>query len=629
MSSVVAARRRVARTGGPRGPRVPWWGPGPAPHRRWPGVTIEIPATWAAARQRWEMPDGAYYFDAEAADKACDFFPTFLTHHQGEWAGQAFELGDYQRILVRAVFGWKRTSDGLRRFRKVFLFVAKGNGKSPLGSGIGLYLALCDEERGAEVYAVASDKDQARIVHDSAKVMVEQSADLGALCEVLRDSIYCPQARSFYKVLSADSAGKHGVRPHGVVFDELHAQRDRDLFEALERSLVKRRQPLLLMLSHAGDDDEGICAEEYEYAKRVLSGTIRDETYYPMVFEAGPKDDWALPATWAKANPHLGITVKRDGFEAACRAAQEEPRKRNDFLRFHLNRWVGQALAWIPVEWWDERCRTEFRDQDLVTLACAAGLDMAQKIDFAAFVVDCIEFLPQQKDVLEVVVGEEGQERQTVSMSLNYRVYSRAFYWLPEDSLRERERESGLPLSVWRDQGHLVATSGASIDYDRVYRDITEKIAPRFPLLKQGQIGYDPAFATDIANRLRDRAGFTTVEVLQNYKHLSEPCQVFEALVKAGRWRHDGHPVLRWNVENVAVKRDDAGRIRPVKPRRGSRRIDGVVAAIMGLSRLIGQPERKRSRYEEHDPRVLDVEELRAEEARRIEEGRHQDGAEE
>jgi phage terminase large subunit-like protein len=162
-----------------------------------------------------------------------------------------------------------------------------------------------------------------------------------------------------------------------------------------------------------------------------------------------------------------------------------------------------------------------------------------------------------------------------------------------------------------------VATSGGSIDYDRVYRDITQKIAPRFPLLKQGEIGYDPAFATDIANRLRDRGGFTTVEVLQNYKHFSEPSQVFEALVKSGRWQHDGHPILRWNVENVAVKRDDAGRIRPVKPRRASKRIDGVVAAIMGLSRLMVQPERKRSRYEDDDPRVLDLEELQRREEER------------
>lgn len=617
-SPAAASSRPTARRRRGRGRPAPWWGEGPPPHERWPGVTIEIRAVWSKKRERWESPDGRYYFDEAAADKACDFFPTFLSHHIGEHAGQPFELLDYQRaLIIRPIFGWKRATTGLRRFRFLFAFLPKGNGKSPLGSGIGLYLALCDDEPAAEVYAVAGDKDQAKVVHETAKVMVEESADLLELCQVLRDSIYCPKGRQSYKVLSADAPGKHGKRPHGVILDELHNQPNRDLFEALRKSLLKRRQPLFVMLSHAGDDDESICYEEYEYSKRLLSGTGSDESYLPVIFEAGPKDDWTKRRNWEKANPGFGITINPEIFEAECRAAQEEPRKRNDFLRFNLNRWVGQAVAWLPIEWWDERCAAELQDGHLQQLRCAAGLDMAQKIDFASFVIDFIEFLERGGEEIEVVTGEEGQAREVVSLSLNYRIYSRAWYWLPEDTLREREKESGLPLTLWREQGHLVATSGGSIDYDRVYRDITQKIAPRFPLLKQGEIGYDPAFATDIANRLRDRGGFTTVEVLQNYKHFSEPSQVFEALVKSGRWQHDGHPILRWNVENVAVKRDDAGRIRPVKPRRASKRIDGVVAAIMGLSRLMVQPERKRSRYEDDDPRVLDLEELQRREEER------------
>lgn len=593
MSSAAAASRTRARRPPPRGLRAPWWGKGPPPHERWPGATIEIPTKWSSARSRWESHEGRYYFDAAKADKVCDFFPTFLTHHIGEFSGRPFELLDYHRaLIVRPTFGWMRASDGFRRFRFVFVFVPKGAGKSPLGSGLGLFLTLCDDEPAAEVYAVAGDKDQAKVVHESAKVMVEESADLLELCEVTRDSIYCPGNRGFYRVLSADAPGKHGKRPHGIIFDELHNQPNRDLYEALRKSMMKRRQPLLLMLSHAGDDDESICAEEYEYAKRVLKGNSTDEQYLPVVFEAGPKDDWTKPAVWRKANPSFDVTISPDMFEAECKAATEEPRKRNDFLRFNLNRWVGQAVSWIPIEWWDARCLEESPASDdfLRGLRCAAGLDMAQKIDFAAFVATWIEFLEREREQIEVVTGEEGQDRQVVMMSLNYRIYSRAWYWLPEQTLKEREKETGLPLSIWRDAGHLVATSGGSIDYDRVYRDITEKIAPRFPLLKEGEVGYDPAFATDIANRLRDKAGMKTVEVLQNYRHLSEPCQVFEALVKTGKWRQDGHPILRWNVENVAVKKDDAGRIRPVKPRRAGKKIDGVVAGLMGLSRLMAPP---------------------------------------
>jgi phage terminase large subunit-like protein len=589
-SSLAAVSKRRAPSGNTRGRRpAPWWGDGPPPHERWPGVTIKIPAVWSAKNKRWESPDGRYYFDAAAADKACDFFPTFLTHHIGEFAGQSFDLLDYQRLLiVRPVFGWKRTSDGTRRFRYVFLFVPKGNGKSPLGSGLGLFLALCDDEAGAEVYAVAGDKDQAKVVHESAKVMVEQSADLMELCEVLKDSIYQPQSRSFYKVLSSDAAGKHGRRPHGVIFDELHNQRNRDLYEALRKSLLKRRQPLLFMLTHAGDDDETICYEEYEAAKRVLSGTSRDEAFLPVVFEAGDKEDWSKPKVWKKTNPGFGLTINPGMFAAECQAAQDEPRKRNDFLRFNLNRWVGTAVSWVPVEWWDA-CQKPIDEQQLVTLACAGGLDMAQKIDLASFVAAFRQPLEEAIKVEVVAENEAGQEERH-ELSLNYRVYVRPFFWLPEATVRDREREGFTLYRTWEEAGLLTVTEGASIDYDRVYKDIV-KIAERYPLLKQGEIGYDPAFATDIAARLRDKAGLKTVEVLQNYSHMNEPCHVFEALVKAGRVVHDGHKVLRWNVENVAVKRDDAGRVRPVKPRRATKKIDGVVATLMGLSRLMAVPE--------------------------------------
>ncbi len=607
MKSATAARKKAGRRPPSRRGPGAWWGDGPPPHQRWPGVTIEIPATWCAKRKRWESPDGRFYFDEAAADKACDFFPTFLRHHIGEFAGKPFELLEYQRLLiVRPVFGWKQVADGMRRFRVVFIFVPKGNGKSPLGSGLALYLTLCDDEPAAEVYVVAGDKDQARVVHESSKIMVEQSADLSELCEVLRDSLYSPQSRSFCQVLSSDASGKHGRRPHGVVFDELHNQKNRDLYEALRKSLLKRRQPLLLMLSHAGDDDETICYEEYETAKRVLSGTSKDDAFLPVVFETSEKDDWTKPVVWKKVNPGFGVTINPAIFASECRSAQEEPRKRNDFLRFNQDRWVGQAVAWIPLEWWDA-CQAQL-PAGYEAWRCAAGLDMAQKIDLASFVVDLQ--LPDDDVPLKIEVLSENEEtgqEERREVSLNYRVVSIPFFWLPEETVRDREREGFTAFRSWAEAGLLTITEGASIDYDRVFKDIRDRIAPRFPLLKEGEIGYDPAFATDIANRLRDRAGFKTVEVLQNYKHLSEPCQVFEALVKGRRWIHDGHALLRWNVENVAVKRDDAGRIRPVKPKRNAKKIDGVVAALMGLSRLMAIEEPAPSKYETREPVVIDM----------------------
>lgn len=554
---------------------------------RWPGVTIEFPSVWVGDRGRWESPDGRYYFDQAAADRACDFFPAFLKHHIGEFAGQVFTLRDDQAMLLtRPIFGWKRASDGQRRIRKVFAFCAKGYGKSPWGAGTGIYAARCDGESAAEVYAVAADREQGRTVHDNAKIMVENDPDLYHGAEITKDAIVWAATHSVYKVLSSDAATKHGMRPYVVIFDEFHAQRNRDLYEALKKSMVKRRQPLMIIITHAGNDDEGICYEEYEYAKRVLSGTIPDDTCLPVIFESSDRDDWTDPAVWARVNPGHGITVQHDGIAGECLEAQNEPRKKNDFLRYHLNRWVSQATAWIPIEWWDA-CELEaLNHEELQLLPCAAGLDMAQKIDLASFVMT---FRRRLATPLEVTVITEASD-QPIVQSLNFSLIVVPFFWIPENTMLEREREDNVPYSLWRDAGLVTATEGDVIDYDRMFRDITEKIAPRFPRLKGSEIGFDPAFATDMAQKLAG-AGYTTVEILQGYKHFSEPCHLFEGLLKAKRVEHAVHRLMRWNVENVAIKKDEAGRIKPVKPRGGRKRIDGVVATLMGLKLLSTQPD--------------------------------------
>jgi phage terminase large subunit-like protein len=594
VSTVTRPRRR--RAAAPP-TRPPWWGAGEAPLALWPGVTIEMPATWSRAHARWESPDGQYYFDLAAADRAVAFFPTFFTHHIGEFAGQPFTLLPYQaKLLTRPFFGWKRASDGLRRFRKIFAFLPKGAGKSPWGAGTGIYLTVCDNEPAAETYAVAGDKKQARIVFDNAKVLVETSPDLLEVCEPLRDSLYFSDTRSTYQVLSSDASTKHGFRPSAVIFDELHNQRNRNLYEALKKSMVKRRQPAMIIITHAGEDDESLCYEEYEYAKGVLAGSLEDDTCLPVIFEAGPDDDWADPAVWARVNPGHGITVKHDGLVQECAEALAEPRKRADFRRFHLNQWVSAATTWVPLEWWDACDEAVPSDAELVRQACALGIDMSQKIDLTAAVA--VFRLPLAADEtpieLEVKVEDEAAgELVTTTHSLNYRIAIVPMAWLPEETLRERVERDRVQYDVWRDQKFLRATEGAIIDADAVVRWITggpDDLVKRFPLMKQAQVGYDPAFATEIAVEL-GRRGFTCVEVLQNYKHMNEPCQAFEALVKAKRVLHGANPLLRWTLGNTAIRRDDAGRIRPVKPRKATKRIDPIVAVLMALSRLMATPD--------------------------------------
>lgn len=609
--AAVASSRKTARSGGRRTPPPRWWwGDGPPPGERWPGVTLDIPVTWSSANGRWETTGGRFYFDSAAADTAVEFFPDLLRHHIGEFAGRPFELMEYQiKLLTRPLFGWKRQADGLRRFRKVFGFLPKGAGKSPWAAGTGVYLARCDDEAAAEVYALANDRNQARTVHTNAKYMVEDSPILSEGVEILKDSIYWKDTRSTYQVLSSDASSAHGKRPHGLIFDELHGfsgDRDRELFEALKKSLIKRRQPVLLMISHSGTDDEGLCHEEYDYAKGVLSGTIPDDTHLPVVFEIKPGEDWTSPAVHARVNPGYGITVKADAVETECLEAQSDPRKQNDFKRYHCNAWVNQATAWIPVEWWDACAAPMPSIEELQAYPCATGTDMAQKIDLAAHVVAFK--LPLEEGeastTIEVVEGEPAGEPDRDAapkrhVSLDYRVVLMPLFFLPEDTLRERVQQDRVPYDLWAAEDLLDVVDGAIIGADAIVSRIVgpdgrSGLLKTFPRLKQAQHAYDPAFATDVALALRDGSGLTVVEVLQNYKHLSEACQVFEALVKAKRIIHGGHRLLRWNLENVAVKRDDAGRIRPVKPRRQTKRIDGIVAAIMAISRLMVLPVPRR-----------------------------------
>jgi phage terminase large subunit-like protein len=591
--SLAAKPRSGAPGAPPRPPAVlPWWaGLAAPPHKHWPGVTIEIPAVW---RGRWESPDGVYYYDKDAADFAEGFFPTMLRHHIGEFDGRPFELMDYQRyLIVRPLFGWKRAADHLRRFRKVFLAVPKGNGKSPFGAGLGLLLAFFDHEPSAEVYAMAADKKQAKIMHGDAKVMTERSPELNMICEVLSDSIKLRESTESFQVISSEASTKHGYRPHGIMMDEFHAQPDRELTDTLVRGMGKRRQPVLAMITTAGSDDESICYEEWEYARKVIKGTVADATYLPAVFELKKGEDWTDLEALKRVNPGYGVTIKADYFASELPAAQAEPRKQNSFKQLHCNLWTNSSVAWIPGEWWDACDEPLPSEEVLAGLPTAAGLDLAQKWDLACLAVTLRQRL-EQAQVVEILVEKPDGETEKRTVELNYRLIVVPHFWIPEETMREHEQKDGVPYKLEAAAGLITATDGAIIDYTRIHQDITTKIAKRFPRLKQAVIGYDPAFATDIASNLV-KSGYKVAEVLQNFGHLSESCQVFEALVKGRRVVHGGHAVLRRHVLDCAVKTDDAGRIRPVRPKRGGKmkHIDGVVATLIGSKMLATVPDHK------------------------------------
>jgi phage terminase large subunit-like protein len=246
------------------------------------------------ASRRPELPsvDDLYYFDEEAADRACEFFPRFLVHTKGQWAGNSFELLPWERYVVRQVFGWKRCADGLRRYRVVYIEIPRKNGKSEFVAGLGLLLLFCDGEPAAEVYSAAHDRPQAGIVFGVAKEMVLLSPRLRQRCDAMARQLWIPTTRSKYEVLSADVPSKHGLSPHAILFDELHVQDDREMWDTLRTGRGARRQPLIVAMTTAGYDRKSLCFELHRKAIQVSSGAVRDDEFLPIVYGIQDGDDW-------------------------------------------------------------------------------------------------------------------------------------------------------------------------------------------------------------------------------------------------------------------------------------------------------------------------------------------------
>lgn len=498
--------------------------------------------------------DGAYWFDEKAATVAVAFFERLLRHTKGEWAGQPFRLLDWQRDeVIRPLFGWKR-ADGTRKFRRAYIEIPRKNGKSTLAAGIALFLLFADGEPGAEVYSAAADRDQASIVFDEAKSMVEQSPELSKRSQVFKRSILA-EGRSVYRVLSADAYTKHGLNAHGVVFDELHAQQSRELWDVLNTSTGARRQPMMVMITTAGYDKESICWEQHEYARQVMSGIIQDEEYFVFVAAADFDDDWTQPEVWAKANPSLGETIKPEYLEAEARRAAASPAYQNTFRRLHLNQWTQQDERWLDMEAW-ARCGGAMDDNLLRGGLCYGGLDLASTSDMAAFVL--------------VFPPEAGEDERYAWLP---------FFWTPGATLVERARRDKAPYDAWVRDGYLRATEGDVIDYGVIVRDI-EALGERYNIQ---EIAFDRWGAFQVSQQL-EAAGFVMVGFGQGFQSMSGPTKELLRLVMGGKLAHGDHPVLRWMADNVVVTTDPAGNVKPNKAK-SRMKIDGIVAGIMGLDR--------------------------------------------
>ena len=497
------------------------------------------------------------HYDEGAADYAVNFIQC-LSHTKGTWAGKPFDLIPWQEQIIRDIFGILKPN-GYRQFNTAYIEIPKKQGKSELAAAVALLLTCGDGEERAEVYGCAADRQQASIVFEVAADMIRMCPALAKRCKILSATkriIYIP-TNSFYQVLSAEAYSKHGFNIHGVVFDELHTQPNRKLFDVMTKgSGDARMQPLYFLITTAGTDTKSICYETHQKAKDILAGRKVDPTFYPVIYGADEGDDWTDPDVWRKANPSLGITVGLDKVRAACESARQNPTEENSFRQLRLNQWVKQAVRWMPMEKWD-LCSGEVRDEDLEGRVCYGGLDLSSTTDITAFV---LVFPPEGDDDRYIV---------------------RPWFWIPEESMDQRVMRDHGPYEVWDRKGFLKPTEGNVVHYgfiESFIEDLGEKYNIR-------EIAYDRWGAVQMSQNL-EGMGFTVVPFGQGFKDMSPPTKELMKLVLEKRVAHGGHPVLRWMMDNVFIRKDPAGNIKPDKEK-STEKIDGAVAMIMALDRAV------------------------------------------
>lgn len=360
-----------------------------------------------------------------------------LCHTKGTWAGEPFELIDWQEQIIRDIFGTLKPN-GYRQFNTAYIEIPKKQGKSELAAAVALLLTCGDGEERAEVYGCAADRQQASIVFEVAADMIRMCPALNKRCKILTAAkriIYLP-TNSFYQVLSAEAYSKHGFNIHGVVFDELHTQPNRKLFDVMTKgSGDARMQPLYFLITTAGTDTKSICYETHQKAKDILEGRKHDPTFYPVIYGAEMDDDWTDPKVWKKANPSLGITVGIDKVKAACESAKQNPAEENSFRQLRLNQWVKQAVRWMPMEKWDA-CSFDFNPEDLEGRVCYGGLDLSSTTDITAFV---LVFPPTETDE---------------------HYYILPYFWIPEDNMNLRVDKDHVPYDLWERQGYIETMQG-------------------------------------------------------------------------------------------------------------------------------------------------------------------------
>jgi len=507
-----------------------------------------------------QTSDGfSYRFEPDRGNRVARFIE-HLKHVKGPLAGRHIHLEPWQCWVITSVFGWLCDGgprDGKRRFRRVYIEVPRGNAKSTLSSGVGLYMLSADGEGGAEVYSLATTRDQARIVARDAQQMARKSPELmGRLgVQVNAHNITVLKTASKFEALSSDGSTLDGLAIHFACVDELHAHRTRDLWDVTETGTAKRDQSLLWAITTAGSNRSGICYEVRGYLTKILDGAITDDSVFGAIWTIDPEDDWTAEASFAKANPNWGVSVQPDVVMALLAKAMQMPAAQNNLKTKFLDVWVNADSAWMDMQAWERATDKTLDIADFSGERCIIGLDLATKTDIAA----------------KLIVFAREIEGVT-----HYYVFGT--FYLPEAAVSDGRNSQ---YAGWEIEGRLVTTPGDVLDFQRVEDDLIED-SSRYQV---AEIAYDPWQATQLAQRLQNQ-GANVIEYRNTVGTFSAPMKELDALTRAGRLHHDGDPALSWMVSNVVCHTDQKDNIYPRKER-PENKIDGVVALIMAIGRYM------------------------------------------
>lgn len=502
-------------------------------------------------RDKKEALDKGFYLDIKAGEMPVNFIQS-LKHTKGVWAGRPLLIEPWQTFLLFNLFGWKR-ADGRRRFRTAYIEVARKNGKTALAAGIALYGLFAEQLARAEVYSVATTRDQAKLCFNDAQAIVKATA-LSKRLKVWRDSISYEKTGSFFKALSADYGVHDGSSPSTVIVDEFHAHPNTGMLDVMRSGQGARENPMNFIITTAGFNKNYPCYAFRNNAKNVMKGVTTDDTLFVMIFEMDEGDDWLDPKNWAKANPNLGVSVDIDWLAEQVQDAQNRPEAVVNVKTKNLNMWVDAEDTWILDNKWMESSVTE-DDSLLEGMDCWGGLDLSNVSDITAFVL--------------IFKDDEG------------RLYLKPYFWIPEDTLKDKIAKENVFYAEWVQKGYVKVTPGNVVDYDYIRADI-DKIADEYNVMS---IAYDRWNSSQMVINMQSD-GFTMSPFGQGYGSMSAPTKEFEKMVLQGKVEHFGNPVLRWMMSSVAIQRDPAGNIKPDK-RKSSQKIDGVVASIMALGEMM------------------------------------------